>query len=134
MFVRIEPSSSVPIYRQIIDQIRYQVATGVLQPGDKVPSVRALAGQLAVNQNTILKVFNELRNENILRVERGHGTVVAETQQSMTWAERKKTVAALLREGAIQAIQLDVPMDRAVDLFKQEYQTILEEKERSQSS
>jgi GntR family transcriptional regulator len=132
MFVRIEPSSSVPIYRQIIDQIRYQVATGVLQPGDKVPSVRALAGQLAVNQNTILKVFNELRNENVLRVERGHGTVVAESQQSMTLGQRKKTVATLLREGAIQAVQLEIPLEQAVDLLKKEYQTILEEKKRSQ--
>jgi len=132
MFVRIEPSSSVPIYRQIIDQIRYQVATGVLQPGDKVPSVRQLAGQLAVNQNTILKVFNELRNENILRVERGHGTVVAESQQSMTLTERKKTVSSLLREGAIQAVQLEIPIEQAVDLFKKEYLTILEEKKRSQ--
>jgi GntR family transcriptional regulator len=132
MFVRIEPSSSVPIYRQIIDQIRYQVATGVLQPGDKVPSVRTLAGQLAVNQNTILKVFNELRNEKILCVERGHGTVVAESQQSMTLAERRKTVATLLREGAIQAVQLEIPMAQAMDLFTKEFQTILAEKKRSQ--
>ncbi|MCF7975880.1 MAG: GntR family transcriptional regulator [Phycisphaerae bacterium] len=132
MFVRIEPSSSVPIYRQIIDQIRYQVATGVLQPGDRVPSVRALAGQLAVNQNTILKVFNELRNEKILRVERGSGTVVAQSGQSMTLAERKKTVATLLREGAIQAIQLDIPKEQAVDLLQMEYEIILSEKKRSQ--
>jgi len=60
MFIRIEPSSSSPIYRQIMDQIRYQVAAGILKAGDKVPSVRQLAGQLAVNQNTILKVYNEL--------------------------------------------------------------------------
>lgn len=133
MFVRIESSSSVPIYRQIIDQIRYQVATGMLQPGDKVPSVRALAGELAVNQNTILKVYSELRNENILRVERGSGTMVADSRQSMTLTERRKTVARLLREGAIQALQLDITLEQAVDLFKKEFQTIQTEKKRSQS-
>lgn len=133
MFIRIEPSSSVPIYRQIIDQIRYQVATGVLQPGDKVPSVRQLAGQLAVNQNTILKVYNELRNEHILRVERGSGTVVAESGQPLTLSQRRKNVTSILREGAIQAVQFDIPLDQAVDLFKKEFLTILEQKERSQA-
>ena len=59
----------MPIYRQIIDQIKYQVAAGVLTEGDRVPSVRELALQLAVNQNTILKVYNELCRENVLNQE-----------------------------------------------------------------
>ncbi|MBW7992515.1 MAG: GntR family transcriptional regulator, partial [Planctomycetes bacterium] len=71
--MRIEPSSSIPIYRQIIDQIKYQVATGVLKEGDKVPSVRELAGRLAINQNTVLKVYNELCRQNVLKIERGDG-------------------------------------------------------------
>jgi GntR family transcriptional regulator len=103
----------VPIYRQIIDQIRYQVATGVLKEGDKVPSVRELAAKLAVNQNTILKVYNELCRQNVLKIERGDGTYVSSNKQTIPVAERRKTISNVLREATILAVQLDVPGRRA---------------------
>ena len=134
MFVRIEPASAVPIYRQIIDQVKYQIATGVLQPGDKLPSVRQLAAELAVNQNTIFKVYNQLCQEKVLRTERGSGTVVAESTQPLSKSERKKTVANLLREAAVQCIQLDIPLDQAQGILDKEYQTILNHKERRSES
>ncbi len=130
MFVRIEPASAVPIYRQIVDQVKYQIATGVLQPGDKVPSVRQLAAELAVNQNTILKVYNQLCQENVLRTERGSGTVVAESNQTLSKTERKRTVANLLREAAVQCIHLDIPLDQAQAILDKEYQSIVNQKER----
>ncbi|MHC4536221.1 MAG: GntR family transcriptional regulator, partial [Planctomycetota bacterium] len=98
MFIRIEPSSSIPIYRQIIDQIKYQVATGVLKEGDKVPSVRELAARLAINQNTVLKVYNELCRQNVLKIERGDGTYVSSSKQTIPVAERRKTISNVLRE------------------------------------
>ena len=124
MFIRIEASSAVPIYRQIMDQIRYQVATGTLKPGDRLPGVRQLAGQLAVNQNTILKVYNELCREDLLRVERGNGTVVADGTRAISTAKRHKTVAALLREAAVQAIHLGVSLEQTQTLLDKEYQAI----------
>jgi GntR family transcriptional regulator len=129
MFIRIEPSSSVPIYRQMIDQIRYQVAAGVLREGDKVPSVRELALKLAVNQNTILKVYNELCRENILRIERGDGTYVSGGQQDMPAQERREMVAGPLREAAVMAIQLGLSAEEAADLLKTEYGQILSQKQ-----
>ena len=131
MFIRIEPSSSSPIYRQIMDQIRHQVAAGMLKPGDKVPSVRQLAGQLAVNQNTILKVYTELCREHVLEVDRGNGTVVAEGNATLPMSDRKKAVAAVLREAAVQAIHLEIPPEQAHALLEKEYQTLLAEKQRS---
>ena len=131
MFIRIEPSSSSPIYRQIMDQIRHQIAAGMLKAGDKVPSVRQLAGQLAVNQNTILKVYNELCREHILQVDRGNGTVVAQGNSTTPMSERKKPVAALLREAAVQAIHLGIPSEQTHALLEKEYQAILGEKNRS---
>ncbi|OHB45928.1 MAG: hypothetical protein A2Y13_02140 [Planctomycetes bacterium GWC2_45_44] len=128
MYIRIEPSSSVPIYRQIIDQIKYQVATGSLREGDKVPSVRELASNLAVNQNTILKVYNELCRENVLKIERGDGTYVSSNKQNIPSAERKKIVANVLREAVIQAIQLDVSLEQASELLKEEYEAIKSER------
>jgi GntR family transcriptional regulator len=131
MFIRIEPSSSAPIYRQIMDQIKYQIAAGMLKAGDRIPSVRQLAGQLAVNQNTILKVYNELCREHVLLVDRGNGTIVAQGNTTASMSERKKAVAGLLREAVVQAIHLDIPLEQTQALLAKEYRAILAERERS---
>lgn len=115
----------MPIYRQIIDQIRYQVITGVLREGDKVPSVRELAARLAVNQNTILKVYNELCRENLLRVERGDGTYVSSGLQTIAANERQRMVADILREAAVLAVQLEVPPEQIIELLRKEYDAIV---------
>ena len=124
MFIRIEPSSSVPIYRQIADQIRYQIAAGILKEGDKIPSVRELALQVAVNQNTILKVYNELCRENVLKIERGEGTYVSSSKQDIPMSERKEMIAGPLREAAVLAIQLGVPVEQIGEILKDEYNKI----------
>ncbi len=120
----------MPIYRQIIDQIRYQVVTGVLAEGDKVPSVRELAARLAVNQNTILKVYNELCRQNVLRIERGDGTYVSSAKQSIPAAERKKAVASVLREAATLAVQLGLSIEQAAELLQKEYENIVSQRTR----
>jgi GntR family transcriptional regulator len=74
----VETSSGMPITRQIAAQIRAQCASGVLQPGERLPSVRALAGELAVNQNTILRVYERLTGEGLLERRHGDGTFVAD--------------------------------------------------------
>jgi GntR family transcriptional regulator len=118
----------VPIYRQIIDQIRYQVATGMLKEGDKVPSVRELAAKLAVNQNTILKVYNELCRQNVLKIERGDGTYVSSNKQSIPAAERRKTVSNVLREAAVLAFQLELPIEQIDELLRKEYESIISQR------
>jgi GntR family transcriptional regulator len=133
IFVRIEPSSAVPIYRQIIDQIKYQVATGVLKEGDQMASVRQLADHLAVNQNTILKAYNQLCSESILRIERGSGTFVNAGKQKLSPAERRNAVAGILREAVVQAVHLDVSLDQMKEQLEKEYEAILTQKERSGS-
>ena len=118
----------MPIYRQIIDQIKYQVAAGVLKEGDRVPSVRELASQLAVNQNTILKVYNELCRENVLKIERGDGTFVSSSKQNIPPKERREMVAGPLREAAVLAIQLGVSIEEAAKLLQAEYDKIVSQR------
>ena len=77
MRIRVETSSGMPITRQIAAQIRAQCASGGLRPGDRLPSVRALAVELAVNQNTILRVYERLTAEGLLERRHGEGTFVA---------------------------------------------------------
>ena len=78
MHVRVETSSGMPITRQIAAQIRAQCASGALRPGERLPSVRALAVELTVNQNTILRVYERLTAEGLLERRHGDGTFVAD--------------------------------------------------------
>jgi GntR family transcriptional regulator len=73
----LDPNSGVPIYRQVKDQVRFGLASGLLFPGDQLPTVRALAVQLSVNPNTIIKAYSELEHEGVLTSEQGSGTFVS---------------------------------------------------------
>ena|ERR1700693_5184478 len=74
---RLDSKSGVPIYRQIQDQIRYGIASGLLLGGEQLPTVRALAVELSVNPNTVIKAYTELERESVLTTEQGTGTFVA---------------------------------------------------------
>ena len=124
----------MPIYRQIIDQIRHQIAAGVLQEGDKLPSVRALATKLAVNQNTVLKVYTELCRENILKIVRGDGTYVSSGKQTLTLDKRKKIVASALRQAVIQAIQLELSPDQLNELLRVEYEKMISQRPHNENA
>jgi GntR family transcriptional regulator len=77
--IRVETSSGMPITRQIAAQIRAQCASRALTPGERLPSVRALAAELTVNQNTILRVYERLTAEGLLERRHGDGTFVADS-------------------------------------------------------
>src|SRR6202034_2125294 len=101
MFIRIESSSGVPITRQIVDQIRSHCASGTLAPGDRVPSVRQLARELAVNQNTILHVYERLTSEGLLERRQGDGTFVSQSlPPGRAKAQRELLIADVDRLGA----------------------------------
>jgi GntR family transcriptional regulator len=74
---QLNPNSGVPIYRQIQDQIRFGIASGLLTAGQQLPTVRSLAVELSVNPNTVIKAYSELEREGILTTEQGTGTFVA---------------------------------------------------------
>ena|SRR5579859_629754 len=79
MYIRLETTSGMPIARQIADQIRMHCAGGTLCPGDRLPSVRQLAKDLTVNQNTVLRVYEKLTAEGLLERRHGDGTYVVDS-------------------------------------------------------
>ena len=96
--------SGVPIYRQIQDQIRYGIASGQLRPGEQLPTVRALAVDLAVNPNTVIRAYTELERQGILTTEQGSGTFVAEMPgPDLPADEREAKLEALCAEFLGQA-------------------------------
>lgn len=76
MFFSIDASNGVPIYEQIVRQVKFAVADGVLVAGQMVPSVRQLSGELAINPNTIARAYLQLQEERVLEPLRGRGLVV----------------------------------------------------------
>ena len=75
----LDPKAGIPYYRQIIDQIKFGIASGALKAGEQLPTVRALAVELAVNLNTVTKAYNELEIQKILETQQGTGTFIGKT-------------------------------------------------------
>jgi GntR family transcriptional regulator len=76
MLIVVDPSSGVPVYRQLMDQIKFHVASGILQPGDELPSTRALSSELGVNPMTISKAYGYLEKEEVIERRPGRPLVV----------------------------------------------------------
>ena len=108
MFIRVETSSGVPITRQIADQIRALSASGVLVPGDRLPSVRQLAKELAVNQNTILRVYERLTAEGLLERRQGDGTFLCESLPRGQAKAQKELLASEVDRVVHRALDLGV--------------------------
>lgn len=99
MFIEIEPSSEIPIYTQLVNQLIELIAKGELQPNDTLPSVRSLAADLGVNMHTVNKAYHELERKNIIRIIPKSGAVVSEItrptdEQLATITHALKTVLA----------------------------------------
>ena len=124
MFIRLSPTSPVPIYRQILDQIRYQIANRTLRPGDRLVSVRELARRLATNQNTILKVYDHLASEGLIERKRGEGTFVTDGGTALKRSECRRRLRETLSQAAVQARLFRIGSPEAHDLLDHEIESI----------
>lgn len=111
----IHPSSSTPIFRQIIDQVKRFVASGQLNSGDSLPSVRAVALQYAINPMTVSKAYNMLEAEGVLVRLRGVGMVVAGRRGVRK--DKSKLAMPAMQAAAQVAVQLDLEHEEAMRLF-----------------
>jgi GntR family transcriptional regulator len=120
MLIRIEPNSAIPVYRQIIDQVRYQIASGALRPGDRLPSVRDLARQLPANQNTVLKSYNLLAQSGLVSRRQGDGTFVEDVRTTLKKSERVRQLSSVLAQAAAQAVHFQIGRDEVHELLDRE--------------
>lgn len=120
MQFEINPSISVPIYRQIVDQVQRLVAGGGLRPGDELPSVRAVAALHAVNPMTVSKAYSLLEGQGLLQRLRGQGMVVAERAPGSSKSERLALLRPGLQAAAQQARQLEISLADALAAFRKE--------------
>jgi GntR family transcriptional regulator len=77
MLLRPNPSSGVPIYLQLMEQVKHGIETGALRPGEQLPGIRPLAEELVINPNTVAKAYRELEHEGVIELRHGAGAFVA---------------------------------------------------------
>ena len=121
---QINPSSGVPVYRQIMDQVKYYVVSGTLRRGDQVPSIRAMARRLAVNPTTIVKAYTELEHEGVIDMRQGKGAFVTDSGKQMPRAEREAALRRLASQLAVEAGQMGASGDLVLRLVQDELEQV----------
>jgi GntR family transcriptional regulator len=95
--------SGVPVYRQIIDQVRGALASGALNPGDQLPTVRQLAVDLAINPNTVVRAYRELELGGLLETHQGTGTFISTQKIQRADAERERQLSQIVKDAVSRA-------------------------------
>jgi GntR family transcriptional regulator len=96
--VQLDVKSGVPFYRQVIDQVRSAIATGLLEPGDRLPTVRQLAVDLSVNPNTVSRAYTELELTGLVETHMGSGTFVGQKKVEQDEVERRRILDQICQE------------------------------------
>src|SRR5512135_1411736 len=108
LILQIDFRSGLPIYTQIVNQVQSQIATGILKPGDQLPTVRALAEELRVNFNTVARAYRILDEARIISTQQGRGTYITEIPPpNISEKLRRETLEALTHRFIGEAMRLD---------------------------
>lgn len=126
MFISIDATSDVPIFRQIVQQIKTAVAMGRLQPEDPLPSVRQLAVDLAVNPNTVARAYLDLEIEGVIYKRQGAGTFVSTQGVRVSKNERRKVLAELIEKALVEGVNLGLDEEELREAFERVLGKILQ--------
>jgi GntR family transcriptional regulator len=119
MQIHIQSQSGVPIYQQVMQQIKYLVASGRLKPGEELPSIRVLAEQLLVNPNTIARAYRELETAGVVEKRRTSGTYIADIGSPLARKERLKLLKQQIDGLLVEAFQMGFELDEVLKLVQQ---------------
>lgn len=131
MLFRINFKSGKPIYLQLVDQIKTAAASGALQSGEALPSIRPLAEELRVNRNTVAKAYSELENLGIVETQPGRGCFLKSNNGALRKEVRRKLLITEIDQALVQAHHLQVPRKEFLELIHERLDA-LENKRRAQ--
>ena len=114
----------MPIYVQIVNQVKYLVASGRLAPGEELPPIRGLASQLLVNPNTIARAYLELERAGVITKRHGSGTFVSDTKSPLARRERVKILTQRADALLAEARHMDIGLDEIIDLLRERHETM----------
>jgi len=133
MILQINFKSGKPVYLQVVDQIKAAAATGTLQSGESLPSIRPLAEELRINRNTIAKAYAELESQGVIETVPGKGCFVLPNNSPLKKEVRRKMLTGQIDEVIVQAHHLQVPAAEFLDLVRERLD-VLEERQRHHES
>jgi GntR family transcriptional regulator len=116
---RLDLHSGVPVYRQVIDQVRGGIASGALAAGDQLPTVRQLAVDLAINPNTVVRAYRELELGGLLETHQGTGTFISAQKMNRTNAEREKQMAQIVTDTVARAGAAGFTVDELIEELRE---------------
>ncbi len=116
---RLDAHSGVPVYRQLIDQVQAAVATGVLQVGDQLPTIRLVAVELSINPNTVTRAYREMEIRGLVDSQQGTGTFVANRQIESSRKEQNRQLAQLVAEFVSRAGAVGFTVADLIEALKQ---------------
>ena len=120
MFTKPNPTSGVPIYVQIMEQIKHAIETGALRPGDQLPGIRSLAETLVINPNTVAKVYRELEHEGVLDLRHGMGAYVTDKGHSRSRTNKVQAAQPLVKQLVDKLRKQGLSEDEIKRLFEAE--------------
>ena len=126
MIFRLNPSSGVPIYLQLMEQIKHAVDTGAIRGGEQLPTIRKIAEELAMNPNTVARAYRELEHEGVIEVRHGSGAYVLEPGRSSKATAIRRSSDAL-RPAIEKAIVLGLSEPELRRVFESELSRLLDD-------
>jgi len=117
--IHLSPHDGVPIYLQIVNQVKYLVASGRLEPGEELPPIRTLAEQLLINPNTVARAYRELELAGVVTKRRTAGTYVSETTSPLARRQRLKIITERIDALLAEARQMNIDTDALVELLQE---------------
>ena len=124
MRLKISNVEGIPIYQQIVNQVRHLIAAGRLLPGDELLPIRLLAEQLTVNPNTVARAYLELERAGIVTKRHGAGTYVSEKTPALNRREKLKELQQRVDPLLVEAAHLNVVLEDVLDLVRERYGVI----------
>ncbi len=119
LHIQIDPHSGVPIYRQVMDQIKHYQTSGTIQAGKQLPSIRKLSQILAVNPTTISKAYNELKHEKVIEIKKGKGAFLMKPETVISEAKKRSVIERTARQMIMEARQIGASNDLVREIFEQ---------------
>lgn len=124
MQLHISPRDGVPIYRQVVNQVKHLVGSGRLAAGEELPPIRVLAEQLVVNPNTIARAYAELEHAGVVTKRHGSGTYVSDNGSPLKRAERLKILTQRADALVVEARHMEIELSEVLELIRERHRAM----------
>ena len=124
MEIRLSPTDGVPVYRQIVNQVKYLIASGRLRPGQELPAIRALAERLVINPNTVVHAYAELAREGVVASRHGSGTYVTDASNRRAPRSPSQALAPKVDSLLADAAHLNLRLQDVLQLVRERHDVL----------